>query len=265
MQDEDFNVLKRSIERILGIQCGSYKEDYIKRRVLSRMRIRGKEDYREYNSILISDKPEQEALRNALTINVTKFWRDKEVFDIIKSEIIPGILRKRGKARIWSAGCSTGEEPYTLAIIAYDLTRLKPGSAITIYATDIDREVLKKAKEGIYDSKSLENLSEGQIRRHFSQLDDGKYEVKQHIKDMVRFSWHDLMSGRPAANYLDMVTCRNVTIYFTEQQKNDLARMFHPALAQGGYYIMGKTEFMARELESLYTPYNALQKIYIKS
>ncbi|MBN1431934.1 MAG: protein-glutamate O-methyltransferase CheR [Methanomicrobiaceae archaeon] len=265
MQDENFNLLKKSIERILGIQCGSYKEEYIKRRVLSRMRIRGKEEYKDYNSLLVQDKDEQESLRNALTINVTKFWRDKEVFEIIKAEIIPEILKKRGKARIWSAGCSTGEEPYTLALIAYDLIRLKPDSQVVIYATDIDREVLKKAKEGIYDKKSLENLSESQVKRHFIQLEDGKYQVKQHLKDMVRFSWHDLMSGKPATNYLDMVTCRNVTIYFTEQQKNDLARMFYPALVSEGFYIMGKTEFMARELEDKYKPYNALQKIYRKS
>lgn len=265
MADEKFFQLKRSIERLLGIQCGSYKEEYIKRRVLSRMRIRGLEDYKEYNSILSADKNEQEALRNALTINVTKFWRDNEVFDIIKTEIIPDILRKRGKARIWSAGCSTGEEPYTLALIAYDLTRLKSDFQVTIYATDIDREVLKKAKEGIYDSKALENLTDSQIRRHFTQLEDGKYQVKQHLKDMVRFSWHDLMSGKPHTNYLDMITCRNVTIYFTEQQKNDLAKMFHPALVSEGYYIMGKTEFMGRELEELYKPYNALQKIYKKN
>ncbi|WP_421907973.1 CheR family methyltransferase [Methanolacinia petrolearia] len=265
MEDNDFLLLKRSIERLLAIQCGSYKEDYIKRRVLSRMRIRGKENYKDYNTVLVAEKDEQEAIRNALTINVTKFWRDKEVFDLIKSDIIPDIIRRKGKARIWSAGCSTGEEPYTLALIAYDLTRLKPDSQVTIYATDIDREVLKKAKEGIYDSKSLENLSEGQIRRHFTQIEDGIFQVKQHLKDMVRFSWHDLTSGKPAANYLDIVTCRNVTIYFTEQQKNDLAKMFHPALVMEGYYIMGKTEFRVRELESLYKPYYALQKIYKKA
>ena len=229
------------------------------------MRIRGKENYKDYNTVLVAEKDEQEAIRNALTINVTKFWRDKEVFDLIKSDIIPDIIRRKGKARIWSAGCSTGEEPYTLALIAYDLTRLKPDSQVTIYATDIDREVLKKAKEGIYDSKSLENLSEGQIRRHFTQIEDGIFQVKQHLKDMVRFSWHDLTSGKPAANYLDIVTCRNVTIYFTEQQKNDLAKMFHPALVMEGYYIMGKTEFRVRELESLYKPYYALQKIYKKA
>ncbi|MDD4126658.1 MAG: protein-glutamate O-methyltransferase CheR [Methanomicrobium sp.] len=265
MIDSEFQTLKRTIEKLLGIQCGCYKEDYIKRRLLSRMRITGKEHYRDYNSLLISDKKEQELLRNALTINVTKFYRDKEVFDLLKAEIFPELIRNKGRMRIWSAGCATGEEPYTLALIIYDLIRLKPDVQVTIFATDIDREVLKKAKDGIYEKRSLENLNEGQIRRHFTETADGKFEVKNHLKEMIRFSQHDLMSGKPATNYLDMILCRNVTIYFTEEQKNDLARMFHPALTSQGFYVMGKTEFMSREVEALYEPYNALQKIYTKN
>jgi chemotaxis protein methyltransferase CheR len=264
MIDSEFQTLKRTIEKLLGIQCGCYKEDYIKRRVLSRMRITGKEKYREYNSLILSDKSEQELLRNALTINVTKFYRDKEVFDLIKSDIFPGIIRSKGRMRIWSAGCATGEEPYTLALIIHDITRLNPDASVTIFATDLDREALKKAKEGIYDKRSLENLNENQVRRHFTETEDGKYEVKPHLKEMVRFSQHDLMSGKPVTNYLDMILCRNVTIYFTEEQKNDLARMFHPALVSKGFYVMGKTEFMSREVEELYDPYNTLQKIYTK-
>lgn len=204
------------------------------------MRITGKERYKDYNTLLISDKNEQELLRNALTINVTKFYRDKEVFDLLRTEIFPDIIRSKGRMRIWSAGCATGEEPYTLALIINDLTRLKPDVQVTIFATDIDREVLKKAKDGIYEKRSLENLSESQIRRHFNETGDGKFEVKNHLKEMIRFSHHDLMSGKPATNYLDMILCRNVTIYFTEEQKNDLARMFHPALISKGFYVMGK-------------------------
>ncbi|MDD4299839.1 MAG: protein-glutamate O-methyltransferase CheR [Methanomicrobium sp.] len=264
MTDSDFQTLKRTIEKILGIQCGCYKEEYIKRRLLSRMRITGKEHYKDYNAMVISDKNEQELLRNALTINVTKFYRDKEVFDLLRTDIFPSLIKNKGRMRIWSAGCSTGEEPYTLALIIHDLIRLKPDANVTIFASDIDREVLKKAKDGIYDKKSLENLSESQIRRHFTENSDGKFEVKPHLKDMIRFSFHDLMSGRPVTNYLDMVLCRNVTIYFTEEQKNDLAKMFHPALVSKGFYVMGKTEFMGREVEELYEPYSALQKIYTK-
>jgi len=261
---QDFLTLKRSIEKILSIQCSNYKEDYIKRRILSRMRITGKENYGDYNSCLITSPEEQEALRNALTINVTKFWRDKDVFDMVKKDVLPEIIKRKQRIRIWSAGCATGEEPYTLAIIVYDLTRLKPDVQVTIFASDIDREAIRKAKEGIYDKRSLENLTESQIRRHFTLLDDGKYQVKQHLKDLIRFSIHDLMSGKAATNFLDVILCRNVTIYFTEEQKDELARVFHPALLRDGYYILGKTEFMGRKVEELYVPYNALQKIYQK-
>ncbi|MBP5083574.1 MAG: protein-glutamate O-methyltransferase CheR [Methanomicrobium sp.] len=262
--DADFQALTRTIQKILGFQCGSYKEDYIKRRVLSRMRITGKSDFKDYNAYLLSNTDEQEHLRNALTVNVTKFYRDKEVFDVVKNEIIPSIIAEKGRMRIWSAGCSTGEEPYTLALIISDALRLRTDVPVTIFASDIDREVLKKAREGIYDKRSLENLTETQISRHFNHLENGKYQVKDHLKSMIRFSQHDLLGGRAVTNFLDMVLCRNVTIYFTEKQKDDLARMFHPALVPDGYYIMGKTEFMGREVEDLYTPYNALQKIYRK-
>jgi len=260
----DFPPLKRSIEKLLGIQCSNYKEDYIRRRVGSRMRLNGIEKYPDYSTYLLKNKTEQEALRNALTINVTKFWRDTEVFDLIKKEVIPEVIRRKNRIRIWSAGCATGEEPYTLAIIVYDLTRMKSDVQVTIFASDLDNEALNKARAGVYDKKALENLTESQIRRHFTLLDNEKYQVKPHLKKMIKFSKHDLMSGKPVTNYLDIVLCRNVTIYFTEEQKNKLAKIFQSALLMDGYYIMGKTEYMGREVEDLYTPYNSIQKIYKK-
>jgi chemotaxis protein methyltransferase CheR len=261
---EDFRALQRSIERLLSIKCLNYKEDYIERRVLSRMRLSGKTGFKEYHSFLLSSPEEQELLRNALTINVTKFWRDGDVFGHIQKEIIPELLKRKSRVRIWSAGCATGEEPYSLALIIHDQISLKEGVNVTIYATDIDEVVLRRAKEGIYDKKSLENLNANQIRRHFAELPDGRYEVRPHLKKMIRFGPHDLMSGRPTTTFLDMILCRNVTIYFTERQKNDLVRMFHGALLNEGYYVMGKTEFLGREVEALFVPVNSLRKIYRK-
>jgi len=261
---DNFLALRRSIERLLSIQCANYKEDYIKRRILSRMRLTGTRDFDEYHTLLLSSQKEQEQLRNTLTINVTKFSRDAEVFEIIRKEILPELMRRKNRIRIWSAGCATGEEPYTLALIAHDLTRLRPDVQVTILATDLDREALEKAKAGIYHEKSLENLEPGQVRRHFTLRKDGKYEVKSHLRERVRFQVHDLMSGRPISNFIDIILCRNVTIYFTETQKNDLPVMFHAALLHDGYYIMGKTEFLGREVEPLFVPYNSLQKIYRK-
>lgn len=261
---DEFSVLKRYIEQNLKIQCSNYKEDYIKRRLLSRMRSTNTTSYDQYLRYLKANEPELELLKNALTINVTEFFRDQDVYDLLKKEVLPALYKQRKSIRIWCAGCSTGEEPYSIAMILYDYLIQNKDCSAQIYASDIDDVVLEKAKEGIYQAKSTAKLSESQIRRHFTQLPDGNYQVKQHLKDLIRFRHHDLMSGEPISKFLDLVTCRNVTIYFTETQKDELARTFHSALTSGGFYIMGKTEYLGRQVEDLFTPYNALQKIYTK-
>ncbi|MDD2473546.1 MULTISPECIES: CheR family methyltransferase [unclassified Methanoculleus] len=260
-----FASLQRSIEKLVQIQCSNYKEDYIKRRILSRMRLTNTADYEAYHKYLLANPEEINLLRNALTINVTKFFRDTEVFEVIRRDVLPDLARRRDTIRIWCAGCATGEEPYSIAILVHELMALHPGVSVTIYATDIDAVVLQKAAAGIYDRKALENVDEKRIRKHFISHDDGKFEVRPHIKDLVKFRKHDLMSGVPIARYLDAVTCRNVTIYFTEKQKNDLTHLFYSALANDGFYIIGKTEYLSREVESLFTPYNTMQKIFRKA
>ncbi len=258
---DEFTSLQRSIERLVRIKCSNYKEDYIKRRILSRMRLTNTEDFEAYHKYLLSNPQEADLLRNALTINVTKFFRDPEVFELIRREILPDLARRKDSIRIWCAGCATGEEPYSLAILAYELMALHKNVSVTIYATDIDTVVLQKAMAGVYDRKALENVDEKRLRKHFISHDDGTFEVHSHIKSLVKFREHDLMSGVPVSRYLDAVTCRNVTIYFTEKQKNDLTHLFYSALAAEGYYVMGKTEYLAREVEHLFVPYNSMQKI----
>jgi len=260
-----FASLQRSIEKLVQIKCANYKEDYIKRRILSRMRLTNAADYEAYHRYLLANPQEVNLLRNALTINVTKFFRDPEVFEVVRREVLPDLAGRGRSIRIWCAGCSSGEEPYSIAILAHELTVLRPDVSVMIYATDIDAVVLQKAMAGIYDAKALENVDERRIRKHFVSHDDGTFEVRSHIKDLVKFRQHDLMSGIPITRYLDAVTCRNVTIYFTENQKNELARLFHSALGADGYYIMGKTEYLAREVEHLFSPYNIAQKILRKA
>jgi chemotaxis protein methyltransferase CheR len=261
---DDFGLLLRFIEHTLGIRCSSYKEDYIKRRLLSRMRSTSCITYQDYLDYLKENPAELEKLRNALTINVTEFFRDSDVYEVIKKEIFPALIQHRKRLRIWCAGCSTGEEPYSLAMILSDLIVQNPQISAQIYATDIDQVVLQKAKEGIYPPKTMVKLSESQIRRHFTKLPDGNFLVKPQLKELIRFRPHDLMSGVAVAQWLDLITCRNVTIYFNEQQKDSLARMFHGALGSRGFYIMGKTEYLGRTLENLFESYNSLQKVFIK-
>lgn len=261
---DDFTLLKRYIEQTLKIQCSNYKEDYIKRRLLSRMRSTSQAAYSDYLYYLKGHPAELEPLRNALTINVTEFFRDTEVYNEIRNTLLPELFRQKKRIQIWSAGCSSGEEPYSLAMILSEMMTANKQISAQIIATDIDEVILAKAKAGVYPDKSVQKMSDLQIRRHFTKLPDGNFEVKQHLRDLLRFRPHDLMGGVPPSRYVDMITCRNVTIYFTEKQKDDLARMFHAALIPGGFYVMGKTEYLGREVESLFAPFNSLQKIFIK-
>ena len=262
---DGFASLLRSIERLAGFKCSNYKEDYIKRRILSRMRLTNTADYEAYHKYLLANPQEVDSLRNALTINVTRFFRDPEVFEVLQRDILPDLIRRKKTIRIWCAGCATGEEPYSIAILVHELAILHRDINVTIYATDIDTGALRKAMAGIYDEKTLENVDGRRLRKHFIRHDDGRVEVRPHIRDFVKFRQHDLTSDASIARYLDIVTCRNVTIYFTEKQKNELARLFHSALAIDGYYILGKTEYLGREVEHLFTPYSIAHKILRKA
>jgi chemotaxis protein methyltransferase CheR len=260
----DFALLKRHVEQLLKIQCSNYKEDYIKRRFLSRMRSTNTASYQDYLKFLKSHPQETEPLRNALTINVTEFFRDKEVWEEVKNVILPALFAQKKRISIWCAGSSTGEEPYTLAILLHDATVNHKDWSGIITATDIDEVVLAKAKAGVFEEKAIQKLPTVQVQRHFTRRPDGLYEVKPHLRELIRFRPHDLMSGVPPVRYVDLITCRNVTIYFTEKQKDDLARMFHSALVSDGYYIMGKTEYLGRQVEDLFVAKNTAQKIFIK-
>jgi chemotaxis protein methyltransferase CheR len=261
---DEFSLLKRYIEQTLKIQCSNYKEDYIKRRLLSRMRSTNQSTYADYLYFLKGHPAELEPLRNALTINVTEFFRDIEVYNIIRATLLPELFKSRKRITIWSAGCSSGEEPYSLAMILSDMMITNKEISAQIIATDLDEVILARAKAGIFSDKAVQKLSDTQIRRYFTKLPDGSFEARQVLKDIIRFRPHDLMSGVPPSRFVDMITCRNVTIYFTEKQKDDLARMFHSALVPGGFYVMGKTEYLGREVESLFAPFNNLQKIFVK-
>ena len=165
------------------------------------MRLTNTEDYEAYQKYLLTHPEEIDLLRKALTINVTKFFRDPDVFEVIQQKILPDLARHKKLIRIWCAGCATGEEPYSIAILAHELMALHRDLNVTIYATDIDTEALQKAMAGIYDLKALENVDKHRIRRHFISRDDGTFEVCPHLRELVKFRQHDLMSGVPVAKW----------------------------------------------------------------
>ncbi len=265
VSDKGLAELIQDVQKRLNIQLTNYKQDYIKRRLLSRMNSTRSKDFVEYHQYLRTHPEEEEKLRNALTINVTKFLRDPEVFNLVGREIFPSIIQEKRTIKIWSAGCSSGEEPYTYAILLYDQSKSGILLNNAIIATDIDEEILKKAKIGIYEKSALENLSDAQISRHFEKLEDGRFKIKDHIRNIVRFQSHDLMKGVPVARMFDVVSCRNVTIYFNEQQKKDLVKLVYESLANNGYYIMGMSEYMSKDVEHLFKPYKPMLKIFQKA
>ncbi|PWR75339.1 CheR family methyltransferase [Methanospirillum stamsii] len=265
VSDKGLPELIQDVQKRLNIQLTNYKQDYIKRRLLSRMNSTRSKDFVEYHQYLKTHPEEEEKLRNALTINVTKFLRDPDVFNLIGKEIFNSIVTAKRSIKIWSAGCSSGEEPYTYAILLHELSKAGINYNGAIIATDIDEEILKKARTGIYEKNALENLSENQISRHFEKTEDGKFKIRDHIKNMVRFQSHDLMKGVPIGRMFDVVSCRNVTIYFNEQQKKDLVKLVSESLGKDGFYIMGMSEYMSKDVEALFKPYKPMLKIFQKA
>ena len=218
-----------------------YRESYLKRRIEFRIRVLGLKDLSEYYRYLKSNEREVEELVNAIAINVTEFMRDKTPFEFFMKRILPELNDKK-ILRFWSAGCAYGEEAYSIAICALEAT----DSNFTVYATDIDEDCLQKANLGIYAESQLRNLDEEIRRKYFERIGD-RFRVKDFVKRHVKFKRHDLTSQEPITRFLDTIFCRNVMIYFTEEQKAKVLRDFHGALVDGGYLIIGKSESIPRQ------------------
>lgn len=238
-----------------GIRLEMYRENYLRRRVEFRMRTLGLRDFMEYYDYLKSDEKEVEKLLDAIAINVTEFMRDYTPFKFFMEKILPEISRK-GILRFWSAGCAFGEEAYTIAICTLETTN----SNFSVYATDIDEDCLKKAIAGEYREPQLRNLDEELIKKYFEKVGD-RYKVKDFVKKHIRFKKHDLTSQEPITKYLDVIFCRNVMIYFSEQQKEKVLRDFYEALNAGGYLIIGKSESIPK---GKFECVNLTDKVYKK-
>ena len=220
-KDDGFSALKRYIELTLKIQCSNYKEDYIKRRLLSRMRSTNTATYDEYLKYLHEHTAELEPLRNALTINVTEFFRDADVYTLLRKEVIPALFHGRKTIRIWCAGCSTGEEPYSMAMLLHEIMATDKSLSAQIFATDIDEVVLKKAKEGIYSEKAMAKLTDAQIHRHFTKLPDGNFQVKPHLQELIRFRpkrSYGRPAGIPVPRYDQLPECDHLLYRETERR-----------------------------------------------
>lgn len=234
---DTYEQFTQTIFHLTGINLASYKERQMKRRIDSLILKRNFTDYDSYVKALKSDKAIYDEFINYITINVSEFYRNPKQWEVLEQDVIPMLMKGVGNLKIWSAACSTGEEPYSLV---FAMNRFLPLNQIRIMATDIDKEVIAKAQEGIYNPKSLDSLPREMIPKYFTEEGDF-YRVKDEVKRCVEFKNHNLLADSYPTN-LDLIVCRNVLIYFTEEAKAQVYTNFSRALRDGGVLFVGSTE-----------------------
>lgn len=265
--DLAFKSIVNYISRVSGVDLSGYRESYLKRRIELRMKILGFQTFEQYLRYLrYNGSSEIRQLIDTITINVTEFMRDKTPFIYFMKVILPEIAERKRKVgsnilRFWSAGCSCGEEPYSIAICV--LEALGKDWNISIYATDIDEKCLEVAKEGFYGKEQLKNLRMDIIKKYFDKEDEG-YKIKNFLKKYVRFKRHDLTTEKPVSKYLDAIFCRNVMIYFSEKQKIKVVQDFYDALIDKGYLIIGKSETLPIGFKDKFECISLREKVYRK-
>lgn len=238
MDDREYEYLKRQIASLLDIDIDAYKSRQMRRRLTAFVQSRGGDSPAPFVRRLAEDAEALSDLREMLTINVTEFFRDAPQFEQLERTVLPELLKKRLQLRVWSAGCSRGHEPYSVAIM---LDELGAAARSVIVASDLDRGALRIAKaRGPYPEGELRNVSRLRRSRYFSAVDGG-YEVDRDLARRVQFRELNLLRGRFDRGF-DLVICRNVMIYFAAEVKVALVQRFCDSLAPGGVLFIGATE-----------------------
>lgn len=240
MQDQgavDYEVFKRRIHRKTGLNLDSYKQEQMERRLRSFMERVGAGSFQEYYRMLDQDEALMRQFMDRVTINVSEFFRNPDQFKVFREKVLPELTSRSREIKVWSAGCSNGQEPYTLAMCLQDAGVRKPNSII---ATDLDVKALEFAKAGVYSSADAKNVDPEKRRKWFAVTGD-KLAVNGQLKEMIEFRKLDLLNDAYPSG-VDLIVCRNVVIYFTELAKARLYRNFYLALKPGGYLFVGGTE-----------------------
>lgn len=253
-----------------GLDLARYKPAFIKRRLDRRMRILNISEYSQYAHVLKNDRKEFEEIFLSLSINVTNFFRDSAVFDRFQLSILPQILSSLGetrKIRIWSAGCASGEEPYSIAIMFNQILGKIANLDVKVIANDVNKTAIQFAERGRYSRKSVESLPPDVIKNNFQKISDNgqdvEYEVIQSVKDMVTFKVGDILSD--TLQSFDVIFCRNVLIYYEKEAQELILTKFYKGLKDSGYLVLGMDETMfGRRCQKLFNPLMARERIYQK-
>lgn len=239
MMQDSYETFKKEYFSLSKIDLGLYKEGQMKRRIdnfVSKYKIKS---YAEFIELLKKDTEAYDKFVAYLTINVSEFYRNPVQWQTLETTIIPELINKYGnRLKIWSAACSTGDEPYSLAMVFGEFL---PLDQIEIIATDLDNDVLEKAKKGYYPEKSIKGLPKKYQDKYIERDDTGVVKVSDKLKSCITFKRHNLLRD-PYPKGIHIVVCRNVMIYFTDEAKDEIYRKFADSLAPKGVLFVGSTE-----------------------
>lgn len=258
---ETYRLIGDILQAEQGFDLTGYKQLCIKRRVAARIRAVGSDQAEQYIELLQGSGEEQEQLLEALTVNVSQFYRNPSTFAVLEQKILPELLRNRSKnskLRIWSAGCASGEEPYTLALLCQQLQ--PDDEQLSILATDISNEILQHAKLGCYGENRLTEVPPATLERYFTRQEK-LYQLDESIRRRVRFFRHDILTEKPCFR-VDLVLCRNLLIYFSRAQQEQILRGLASVLPVDGYLVLGRAETLVASARELFQCIDPAERIY---
>jgi len=262
--DDGFTALVAKITAETSFGCSSYKERCLRRRIAVRMRARSAESYPAYAQVLDSDTGEYLRLLDALTVNVTRFFRDRVTFDLMAAQVIPA-LWQRGATRVWSAGTASGEEAYSVAALFHQHAHARGEeealARVRITGTDIDRASLDAAHRACYALHAFAEMPPELLDPLFPALGESRG-VSPALRAMVRFERGDLLRDPPPAAGFDLIVCRNVIIYLGQAAQEELLLRFHRALAPGGFLVLGRVETVLGAPRRLFAPVSTRERVY---
>ncbi|EGL82860.1 MCP methyltransferase, CheR-type [Caldalkalibacillus thermarum TA2.A1] len=237
MGDKDFEWFVKQFKQKTGVDLSLYKEPQMKRRLTTLRDKKGFDSFTRFFKAMEKDPQLVNDCLDRLTINVSEFFRNPNRWRVLEQKILPRLLQEGRPLKMWSAACSTGEEPYTLVML---LDQMLPAKKFQVLATDIDEVALSKARQGIYPARAVKEVPAPYLKTYFRQL-NGLYYLSDEIKNRVLFKRQNLLSD-PFGTGFDLIMCRNVMIYFTDEAKDLLYQKFSKALNQGGVLFVGSTE-----------------------
>ena len=243
LPDAEFELYRKLIYDESGIHFSATNRSILESRLRERLREKKTDSLRDYFNLITRDREELKILLDSVTTNLTRFFRNQPHFDALEKFVVPELIRIRGtsqdrKLRIWSAGCSTGEEPYTIALLLREI--LPAGWTCEIVASDISLKSLMVGKEGFYPDSRIVGIPEAYLPKYFERKPNG-WQIREDVKKLVRFDYHNLKNDSGLRN-MDIVFCRNVLIYFDEAAQKAAVERFYETMGSKSFLFIGHSE-----------------------